>query len=730
MDEPGSRLSFSSRKSMDSQHTTHSEKPKSVKSVPPLPRIQVEEETTSPRPETVCVPRSTSDGTKKEPPKVPSRNSLSSLSPPNFEKKNRKSLKNAFVNLRNSFSEMFSSSSSLNTSGSSDKKIDKKKDISIPYNTIHIVHVGYDSKTGVFSGLPREWQTMLSQAGISKQDQEAHPNEVLKVIDFYQATADSHEDIWEKFKNAQVDKHKTIEEKKNKKHLKGFSNDEPSSDISTQNSLSTANSLSGLNKQDSMDISRQQTVLNKDNPTSAEYEPTYKKDIDLQLDFGSAFNLSETIDQMMNFDDLDLSLNLDTPLFDNKEDMSKKLDLGSVESLNNKPSNSHLNITQTFDDLEPSNEKIEVDKTEKKTQSTILPTPDNVNRVSSKPAATANLNINSGLHSPASINSDMSKPNSAISQAKSTEYPQMRQKKIDEESLDVIRQLKEICHETNPENLFINLEKIGQGASAIVYIGNPIDSKDDVVAIKQMDLEKQSKKDLILNEIQVMKQYTHKNIVNFINGYYWNERLWVIMEYVSGGTLTDILVNNFMNEKQISVVSREVLQGLVFLHSKNIIHRDIKSDNILLSMDGDIKLTDFGFCAQLSEQNSKRTTMVGTPYWMAPEVVTKKLYGPKIDIWSLGIMVIEMVEGEPPYLNENPLRALYLIATNGSPSVRNIEQQTPEFKVFLESCLKVDADERPTSEEALEFDFIKNAGDTDVLIPLIKATKSMQKNQI
>eukprot|EP00055_Hartaetosiga_balthica_P008207 m.29729 g.29729 ORF g.29729 m.29729 type:complete len:476 (-) comp6177_c0_seq1:215-1642(-) len=296
-----------------------------------------------------------------------------------------------------------------------------------------------------------------------------------------------------------------------------------------------------------------------------------------------------------------------------------------------------------------------------------------------------------------------------------------KKKKMSDE--EVLANLKEIVNPVNPKDLYSDLHKIGQGASGLVYTA--IDNRTGKsVAIKSMNLAQQPKKELIINEIIVMREYHQENIVNFLDSYLVNDKeLWVVMEYLAGGSLTDVVTETIMNEGQIAAICAECLKALEYLHARSVIHRDIKSDNVLLGMDGEVKLTDFGFCAQLASENQKRSTMVGTPYWMAPEVVTRKQYGPKVDIWSLGIMAIEMVEGEPPYLNENPLRALYLIATNGTPELQNPDQMSDLFKDFLSQCLEMSVDKRATATELLQHDFLKRAAPLPTLVPLIKAAK-------
>lgn len=282
----------------------------------------------------------------------------------------------------------------------------------------------------------------------------------------------------------------------------------------------------------------------------------------------------------------------------------------------------------------------------------------------------------------------------------------------------IIKDLGLIASQDDPYIKFKNLVKIGYGASADVFLSYN-ESQMEYTALKKIDVSKQKNKKLVMNELLVLKTKPHPNIVSYRDSYWIRGELWIEMEYLQSGCLTDIIRHHQLTEVEISAICTEILKGLRFLHANGIIHRDIKSDNILLSSDGDVKLSDFGFSSCIGNSSRTDNIVIGTPYWMAPEVIAGMDYSYGVDIWSLGITIIEMVDSEPPYIEETPLNALNLIVAKGVPEIKNAQKIGEALKAFIDKCLSYDPKKRPTTMELLGHSFLTDSHYKMDILPLL-----------
>uniref|UniRef100_A0A671MUK8 non-specific serine/threonine protein kinase n=1 Tax=Sinocyclocheilus anshuiensis TaxID=1608454 RepID=A0A671MUK8_9TELE len=272
----------------------------------------------------------------------------------------------------------------------------------------------------------------------------------------------------------------------------------------------------------------------------------------------------------------------------------------------------------------------------------------------------------------------------------------------------------------DPAGIFELVEVVGNGTYGQVYKGRHVKT-GQLAAIKVMDVTEDEEEEIKL-EINMLKKYSHhRNIATYYGAFIkksppgHDDQLWLVMEFCGAGSITDLVKNtkgNSLKEEWIAYISREILRGLAHLHAHHVIHRDIKGQNVLLTENAEVKLVDFGVSAQLDRTVGRRNTFIGTPYWMAPEVIAcdenpDATYDYRSDLWSCGITAIEMAEGAPPLCDMHPMRALFLIPRNPPPRLKS-KKWSKKFFSFIEGCLVKNYTQRPPTDQLLKHPFIRD----------------------
>ncbi|KAI6214261.1 STE/STE20/PAKA protein kinase [Aphelenchoides besseyi] len=564
--------------------------------------------------------------------------------------------------------------------------------VGTPFNTVHKVHVGYDGQN--FTGLPDNWANILNTS-ISKPERENNPDTVVKALNFYAKTIQHNDD--DKFmlrksvytSDEDFQSLKSDDSGSNGRKLDTMGNE--LSRLSTRESTSAEeeanSSQSAIQTADSTAIpptvpprrTRQESatapvppvrssparpaieINGRTQPPPLPPKPTHLKNAQAN---GRPFVRT------------DGSLgSTGSSKASSDEELSKSTELNaysSSDSTTKRDSQHHYEEPR----VQPNR---------------AVPRPPLTTFAVNPSTPTKQNDVVVRQRTP---NPNETKADDRADDIRTRNQPRVRL--TDQQILD---ELKRIVSPGDPYARYVLLETIGVG---------------------------QPKKEMLLTEIKVMQQYQHKNLVNYIDSYLVeDDDLWVVMDFLEGGNLTDVVVKTELDEGQIAAVLKECLLALNFLHKHSIIHRDIKSDNVLLGNDGAVKLTDFGFCAQI-QPGANRATVIGTPYWMAPEIVNKSRYNYKVDIWSLGIMALEMIDGSPPYLHETPLKAIYLIAKNGKPEIQRRNELGKDFVDFIDRCLVVNAEDRADTVELLSHPFMQRAKPLSALIPYIKAVRGLK----